>query len=94
MRAHFSTDAIGRVSLSYDIEDYDGVTRVERTFTCPVDGGYVREYRNGDWRQVCDRLSNMGSTLSCSSRDKLLIMIRREYQAMRRFKKRESTRYL
>jgi hypothetical protein len=36
----------------------------------------------------------MGSTLSCSSRDKLLTMIRREYQAMRRAEKREANRYL
>jgi hypothetical protein len=31
----------------------------------------------------------MGSTLSCSSRENLLALIRREYQAMRRAEKRE-----
>lgn len=94
MKAQFNTDQNGRVTLSYDVEDYDGVSRVERTFTCPVDGGYVREYRNGDWKQVCDCLYHTGSTLTCSSRDKLLTLIHREYQAMRRAEKREANRYL
>lgn len=92
MKTKITTDQIGRVTISYDSDDYDGVQRVERTFTCPIDGGYVREYRNGDWKQVCDRLSHMGNTLSCSSRDKLVAMIRREYRAMRRAEKREAGR--
>lgn len=92
MKAKFTTDPAGRVILSYDVEDYDGVRRVERVFTCPPDGGYVREYPNG--KQVCDRLAHTGSTLTCSSRDKLLSLIRREYRAMRRAEKREANRYL
>ena len=87
MKAKFATDLMGRVTLSYDVEDYDGVRRVERTFTCPVEGGYVREYRNGDWKQVCDRLSHTGSTLSCSGLGRLLGLIRAEYRAMRRAEK-------
>lgn len=95
MKAQLTTDEIGRVTLSYDFEDCNGVTRVERTFSCPPEGGYVIEkYPSGDWKQVCDRLSNMGSTCSCSSRDKLPDMIRREYQAMRRAEKREANRCL
>jgi len=86
-KAKFTVDN-GNVTLAYDVEDYDGVTRVERTFVCPADGGYVREYRDGDWKQVCDRLDHMGSTLYCSSRDNLPAMIRREYQAKRRADKR------
>lgn len=92
MKAKFATEAGGYVTLSYD-GDYDGATRVERTFICPVGGGYVREYRNGEWKQVCDRLSHMGSTLYCPSRDKLLTMIRGEYQSMRRAEKHEAGRY-
>lgn len=88
MKAKFSTDLMGRVTLSYDVEDYDGVRRVERTFTCPVEGGYVREYRKeGAWEQVCEKLASMGSTLSCSSRNALGELIRREYRAMRRAEK-------
>lgn len=94
MRARFITTDLGYVSLSYDVDDYDGVHRVTRTFFCPDDGGYVREYRNGDWKQVCVRLNYMGSTLRCSSRDKLLTLIRREYKAMRREEKREASRYI
>lgn len=91
MKAKFSTDQIGRVTLSYDCEDWDGETiRITREFTCPPDGGYVREYRNGDWKQVCDRLSHMGNTLSVSSRANLLDLIRREYRAMRRDEKSEA----
>ena len=90
MKAKISAENY-RVTLSYDEEDIcSGETvRVERVFTCPQDGGYVREYRDGDWKQVCDRLGSMGSTLSCSSRENLLALIRREYQAMRRAEKRE-----
>ena len=88
MRAKFTTNKFGYVTLSYDIEDYDGVRRVERIFICPADGGYVREHRHGGWKQVCDHLSYMGSTLFCPRRDDLPAMIHREYQTMRRAEKR------
>ncbi len=89
MKAKFTIDSIGRVTISYDDETLDGVIRVERTFTCPEDGGYVREYlSNGELKQVCDRLASMGSTLMCSSRADLPALIRREYRALRRFEKR------
>lgn len=94
MKAKFTTDEVGGVTLSYDVEDYDGACRIERTFTCPFDGGYVREYRSGDWKQVCEHLHHLGRTLTCSSRDDLLTLIRREYQAMRRAEKREANRGL
>lgn len=45
MKSKFSTDIAGRVTVEYDIENHwSGETvRVSRTFTCPQDGGYVRE---------------------------------------------------
>ena len=89
MKAKFSTDLMGRVTVAYDMESWTGETvRVERVFTCPEEGGYVREkMSNGSWEQVCDKLASMGSTLSCSSRDRLLDLIRAEYRAMRRAEK-------
>ena len=87
--AKFSTDLMGRVTVAYDMESWTGeAVRVERVFTCPDDGGYVREkMSNGGWEQVCDKLAVRGSTLSCSSRDRLLDLIRAEYRAMRRAEK-------
>lgn len=89
MKAKFSTDLMGRVTVAYDMESWTGETvRVERVFTCPEDGGYVREkMSNGSWEQVCDKLAGRGSTLSCSSRNRLLDLIRAEYRAMRRAEK-------
>ena len=85
MKAKFSTDLMGRVTVAYDMESCTGETvRVERVFTCPEDGGYVREkMSNGSWEQVCDKLDGRGGTLSCSSRGRLLDLIRAEYRAMR-----------
>ena len=87
--AKFSTDLMGRVTVAYDMESWTGeAVRVERVFTCPDDGGYVREKMpNGSWEQVCDKLAGRGSTLFCSSRDRLLDLIRAEYRAMRRTEK-------
>ncbi len=91
MRAKIRTNEVGWVIVEYDFEDYNGPIRIERTFSCPPDGGYVLErYPNGQWKQVCERLAGMGNTLSCSSRDELLPLIRREYRAMRRIEKREA----
>ena len=81
MKARITSDAGGYVTAEYD----NGDLRISRVFICPPDGGYVREqYGNGEWKQVCDGLSSRGSTLHCSSRAKLLGMIRTEYRAMRR----------
>lgn len=89
MRAKFAADQTYRVTLEYDGDDYFGEPkRVSRTFSCPMNGGYVLEFDGRDWKQVCDRLSSTGSTLHCSSRSNLLAMIRREYKAMRRADKR------
>ena len=93
MKARFTTDSAGRVTVAYDNQfHWTGETvRVERTFTCPQDGGYVREkMSNGNWEQVCDKLAGMGNTLSCSSREALIDLIRREYRAMRRAEKAET----
>jgi hypothetical protein len=89
MRARFSVDQSGGVTVSYDAA-FD--VRVTRYFVCPLEGGYVQEYVNShnNWSQVCDRLSSRGSTLRCSSRDNLLKLIRREYHAMRRANKESS----
>ena len=81
MKARITSDAGGYVTAEYDIDDQ----RVTRVFCCPEKGGYVREqYGNGEWKQVCDGLAARGATLYCSSRAKLLDMIRTEYRAMRR----------
>lgn len=86
MKAKFSTDIAGRVTVEYD--SGEGV-RVSRTFTCPQEGGYVRERLSGGrWEQVCEKLTSRGSTLACAGRDKLLGLIRAEYKAMRRAEKR------
>ena len=91
MKTKITTDEIGRVTISYDSRSwYSDGERIERTFSCPPDGGYVIEWRNGDWKHVCDRLAGMGSTLSCRSREALPDLIRREYKAMRRDEAREA----
>lgn len=84
MRTKFSVDEKGRVTVEYDRYSLDGVTRESRTFSCSEDGGYVWELTFGGRFQVCDRLAGRGSTLYCSSRDRLIDVIRREYRAMRR----------
>lgn len=81
----------GFVTIAYDNEMSDG--RVERTFTCPFDGGWVYEETISGRVQVCDRLSHRGSTLRAGSRAILADLIRREYRAMRASEKREAARY-
>lgn len=88
MKASFSIDTSGHVTLAYDDQDGD---RVTREFTAPVGRGYVREWCNGEWKQVCDRLSSMGSTLM-GERATLINTIRREYSAMRSAERREASR--
>ena len=90
MKTKITTDDQGRVTVEYDDDfHWTGETvRRTRVFTCPQEGGYVREkMSNGNWEQVCDKLASMGSTLSCSSRDVLVDLVRREYRAMRRAEK-------
>lgn len=89
MKTTIKTNSNGSVTVSYDTEGYEGEdVRRERTFFCPANGGYVRETTDsGDCPQVCDGLSNRGSTLDCPNRAKLPDMIRREYRAMRRAEK-------
>ena len=59
-----STDRFGYVLLRTE----DG----ERRFWCAESGGYVYEFVNGEWKQVCEGLSRYGATLECSSQAKLL----------------------
>lgn len=81
-RTSITVDKAGYVTISYD-DEFAG--RVERTFFCPVDGGYVRESDKAHrYPQVCEKLGSMGSTLVASSREALPALIRREYRAMRR----------
>lgn len=87
-KTSITTDWTGRVTISYD-DRYSG-ERVTREFSCPVDGGYVRDQ---DGKQVCERLCSLGSTL-WASRAELAAVIRREYRAMRRAEAREANRYL
>lgn len=91
MTAMRLTSDSGSVTIAYDDEANDN--RVERTFTCPVDGGWVQEEMTNGRVQVCDRLSHRGSTLRAGSRATLADLIRREYRAMRAAEKREAARY-
>lgn len=61
---------------------------VNRTFSVPVDRGYVREGS----RQTCERLHCMGSTLM-ATRETLLAVIRREYRAMYRQNLKDQKNY-
>lgn len=89
MRTTIKTNRDGSVTLSYDSTGFDCEdVRVERTFFCPATGGYVRECDKGNYSQVCCGLSDRGSTLYCSSPEKLPDMIRREYRAIRRAEKK------
>ena len=89
MKMVLRTDEIGRATLSEDDDNFGGAKRVNRIFRCPLDGGYVLEHRDNDWKQVCDKLYGMGSTLMSPSRADLANVIRREYQAMRRAEQRQ-----
>jgi hypothetical protein len=75
----------GTVVVSYD----DTITgeRLTREFMVPANGGYVREWVRGDWKQICDGLSNRGDTLHLNKSGNLLGVIRSEYRAMRRNEK-------
>lgn len=64
--------------------------RIERTFTVPTNGGYVRDERG---RQVCKRLANRGDTLTATDADDLLRTVRSEWAAYRRRAKREDQRF-
>lgn len=77
MRTQITTDNSGRVTLSYDGEDGE---RITREFTCPTDGGWVREGS----RQVCAGLATTGACLRAPSRAALVDVIRREFGRMRR----------
>lgn len=81
----------GSLTVAYD-DEMSGA-RMERTFTCPFDGGWVCEETTSGRVQVCDRLSHRGSTLRAGSRAALADLIRREYRAMRAAEKREAARY-
>lgn len=80
------------VTVSYD-DAYTG-ERIERVMFCPNSGGYVREVVgiNGNNRQVCERLEQMGTTLWATP-EYLPKLIRKEYAAMRRAERAESARY-
>lgn len=91
MKTTITADDFGRVRIIY--RDEFGVIR-DREFSCSLDGGYVWEiFDHGDRKQVCDELAYTGNTLYCPhDRDHLIGIIRREYRAMRRREKRESSR--
>lgn len=74
-------------SENYVVVEYDDVITGERRtreFMAPANGGYVREWIRGDWKQISDGLSNRGNTLYLNKGVSLIVMIRREYRAMRR----------
>jgi hypothetical protein len=64
---------------------------VERRFWAPPSGGYVREVTNSRpgtlGQQVCAGLTDRGSTLHVSAPEKLLPLIRSEWQRARRIAK-------
>lgn len=79
------------IQKSIVIAEYDDCItgeRRRREFMVPANGGYVREWVRGDWKQVCDGLSDRGDTLRLGECGDLLALIRREYRAMRRAEKR------
>ena len=84
MRAHFRQEG-NSVIISYDTFTFGGYDRqrVTREFMIPTGSRYVMEWRDGQYKQVCDRLGVSGSTLT-ASRETLIDVIRREYNAMRR----------
>lgn len=81
-KTRFTQHDSGAVTIEYDRDEQD--SRIARTFF--ASGGYVYEsLPNGERRQVCDRLSTRGSTLTAPNDSaKLINVIRREYRAMRR----------
>ena len=64
--------------------------RIERIFTVPTNGGYVRDEQG---RQVCKRLASRGDTLTATDADDLLRTVRSEWAAYRRSAKREDQRF-
>jgi hypothetical protein len=90
MKMVIKTDEIGDVTLAYDdLLTLEDDRRMVRVFTCPLDGGFVRERVRNDWKQVCDGLARTGNALMCNSRAELAGVIRREYGRMRRAQQRE-----
>jgi len=81
-RTTITSTQANRCTLTY--EDDMGRT-VERDFSAPQDGGYVREHHDsGNTTQPCERLSKFGATLIWhpSSRTPTLAdLIRRERKA-------------
>lgn len=79
-----------KVQESIIVTEYDDCItgeRRRREFMVPANGGYIREWVRGDWKQVCDGLSDRGATLYLGAGGNLLAVIRREYRAMRRAEK-------
>lgn len=87
MKAKFTINTDLSITLEYD-NDFSG-TRNEATFFVPATGGYVRETTRSGAIQVCEKLSNRGVTLMCSSPLELPALIRREYRKMRAYEKRQ-----
>ena len=81
-RMKLTADIIGRVTIQYDVEVWDGkVDRISREFTCPPYGGYVQELTDDGGRvQTCEKLARTGTTLIAVSREGLPDLIRREYR--------------
>lgn len=69
----------GYVTLQYD-GGVEGL--ITRQFMVPRSGGFVREMRSGDWKQVCAGLSRTGPTLTATP-ETLLALIRKEWRVYR-----------
>jgi len=75
MRAKITALSANHVTLSYD----NNGERVTREFMC---FDYVREWKSGQWQQICSGLSTRGPTLMAGKN--LIDVIRREYKTFRK----------
>lgn len=82
MKTTFTTRG-NELVLSYWVNHGEGPEQVIRRFT-GSEGGYVREKRGEDWKQVCKGLAAVGNTLEVGQNQTLESVIRREFQAFKR----------
>lgn len=88
MKAKISYSSIQKSIVIAEYDDCITGERRHREFMVPASGGYVREWVRGDWKQVCDGLSDRGATIYLNAGGDLLAVIRSEYRAMRRAEKK------
>lgn len=79
-----------RVTITFMDRRRDQMVTMEIWAASPPPSGwsYVRYSDGSGDRQLCDRLSSQGSTLTYYEGTKLVDLVRREYRAMRSAEKR------